>query len=163
MPELDTSVFIIPRDFVKNGLDRYAVLNRIAKSVIESCRGEHPEFVFTRDGKPVAGINNSGWKAARRRAAKQYAEQFRKPCPAGFRSIRVHDLKHTYGHRLRAAGVGFEDRKLLLGHKSNHVTTHYSARAGCPDQGIRDGLRPRVPQKSRNPDRQSDRRQCQVI
>jgi len=23
--------------------------------------------------------------------------------------------------------VGFEDRKLLLGHKSDHVTTHYSA------------------------------------
>jgi integrase len=127
VPELDTSVFIIPRDFVKNGLDRYVVLNRIARSVIESCRKEHPEFVFTRDGKPVAGINNSGWKAARRRAGKRYVEQFNRPCPAGFRSIRVHDLKHTYGHRLRAAGVGFEDRKLLLGHKSNHVTTHYSA------------------------------------
>jgi hypothetical protein len=27
---------------------------------------------------------------------------------------------------LRVAGVGFEDRKLLLGHKSDHVTTHYS-------------------------------------
>ena len=39
----------------------------------------------------------------------------------------MHDLKHTFGHRLRAAGVGFEDRKLLLGHKSDHVTTHYSA------------------------------------
>jgi hypothetical protein len=39
----------------------------------------------------------------------------------------VHDLKHTYGHRLRAAGVGIEDRKLLLGHKAGHVTTHYSA------------------------------------
>jgi hypothetical protein len=39
----------------------------------------------------------------------------------------VHDLKHTYGHRLRVAGVGFEDRKVLLGHKTHHVTTHYSA------------------------------------
>jgi hypothetical protein len=39
----------------------------------------------------------------------------------------VHDLKHTYGHRLRVAGVGFEDRKVLLGHKSEHITTHYSA------------------------------------
>ena len=38
-----------------------------------------------------------------------------------------HDLKHTYGHRLRVAGIGFEDRKVLLGHKSEHVTTHYSA------------------------------------
>src|SRR5271170_5357897 len=48
-------------------------------------------------------------------------------CPEGFKRIRVHDLKHTYGHRLRVAGVGFEDRKLLLGHKAGHVTTHYSA------------------------------------
>src|SRR5476651_559115 len=39
----------------------------------------------------------------------------------------MYDLKHTYGHRLRVAGVGFEDRKVLLGHKSDHVTTHYSA------------------------------------
>jgi hypothetical protein len=29
--------------------------------------------------------------------------------------------------RLRAAHVGFEDRKILLGHKSDHVTTHYCA------------------------------------
>jgi len=43
------------------------------------------------------------------------------------RYLRVHDLKHTYGHRLRAAGIGFEDRKPLLGHKAGHVTTHYSA------------------------------------
>jgi integrase len=49
------------------------------------------------------------------------------PCPARFRSIRVHDLKHTFGHRLRAAGVSFEDRQNLLGHKAAHVTTHYSA------------------------------------
>ena len=48
-------------------------------------------------------------------------------CRAGFRLLRVHDLKHTFGHRLRAAGVGFEDRKTLLGHKSDHVTTHNSA------------------------------------
>ena len=47
--------------------------------------------------------------------------------PKGFQSLRVHDLKHTFGHRLRAAGIGFEDRKVLLGHKSDHVTTHYSA------------------------------------
>ena len=36
-------------------------------------------------------------------------------------------MKHTFGHRLRVAGVSFEDRKVLLGHKSDHVTTHYSA------------------------------------
>jgi hypothetical protein len=75
----------------------------------------------------VTKIYNSGWKAARRRAARRYAGEFGRACPDGFRAVRVHDLKHTYGHRLRVAGVGFEDRRLLLGHKSGHVTTHYSA------------------------------------
>src|SRR6266478_8142290 len=73
VPELDTSVFIMPRSYVKNGLDRYVVLNRVAKSVIDGCRGEHPEFVFTRAGQPITRIYNSGWRAARRRASKQYA------------------------------------------------------------------------------------------
>jgi integrase len=127
IPELGTSVFVIPRDFVKNALDRYVVLNQIARDVIASARGRHPEFVFTYEGHPVTHIYNSGWKAARRRAASRYEREMGSSCPAGFRSIRVHDLKHTYGHRLRVAGVSFEDRKLLLGHKAQHVTTHYSA------------------------------------
>jgi len=36
-------------------------------------------------------------------------------------------LKHTFGRRLRAAGVSFEDRQDLLGHVSTRITTHYSA------------------------------------
>ncbi len=45
---------------------------------------------------------------------------------AGIPDLRVHDLRHTFGRRLRAAGVGFEDRQDLLGHKSGRITTHYS-------------------------------------
>jgi integrase len=127
IPELGASIFVIPRDYVKNALDRYVVLNRNARSVIENCRGQHSEFVFTCQGSPVTRIYNSGWKAARRRAAARYERELGRPCPAGFRSIRVHDLKHSYGHRLRVAGVSFEDRQALLGHKAQHVTTHYSA------------------------------------
>lgn len=46
---------------------------------------------------------------------------------AGMPEVRVHDLKHTFGRLLRAAGVGFVDRQDLLGHVSQRVTTHYSA------------------------------------
>jgi integrase len=127
VPELETSIFVVPRRLVKNGLDRYVVLNRVARSVIEGCRGRHSERVFTRNGRPITKIYNSGWKAARERAAARYEAEFGRPCPDGFSSLRVHDLKHTFGHRLRATGVGFEDRKVLLGRKSEHVTTHYSA------------------------------------
>ena len=127
IPELGTSIFVIPREHTKFELDRYVVLNRIARSVIESCRGRHPESVFTYKGNPIPRLYNSGWKAARRRAALRYEQELKRPCPAGFRKVRVHDLKHTFGHRLRAAGVSFEDRKVLLGHKTFDVTTHYSA------------------------------------
>ena len=48
-------------------------------------------------------------------------------CPLGFKRIRVHDMRHTFGRRLRAAGVSLEDRQDLLGHKSTRITTDYSA------------------------------------
>lgn len=46
IPELNTSVFVIPGECAKNGLDRIVVLNKIAKQVIEEVRGEHPVYVF---------------------------------------------------------------------------------------------------------------------
>ena len=113
VPELGTSVFIIPSERVKNGEDRLVVLNRIAKSVIDSVRGEHADYVFTYRQHPVNKMNNTAWKSARVRA--------------GLSQVRVHDLKHTFGRRLRAAGVSFEDRQDLLGHRSGRITTHYSA------------------------------------
>ncbi len=45
----------------------------------------------------------------------------------GLSQVRVHDLKHTFGRRLRAAGVGIETRMVLLGHTNKQITTHYSA------------------------------------
>ena len=113
VPELKTSVFIIPRSRVKNGDERLVVINRIARSVIEACRGTHLEFVFTFRRHPVTRMMTSAWVRARKRTA--------------LRQVRVHDLKHTFGRRLRAAGVSFEDRQDLLGHRSGRITTHYSA------------------------------------
>ncbi len=132
VPELDTSVFVIPAERIKNGEERLVVLNRVAKSVIESLRGRHPVYVFvggrrdTAELRPVAEMNNTAWQAARERAAGAWARSYGESAPLGFRKIRVHDLKHTFGRRLRAAGVSFEDRQDLLGHRSGRITTHYS-------------------------------------
>jgi integrase len=68
----------------------------------------------------------TAWKSARERAANAWERAHETPAPEGFRRVRVHDLKHTFGRRLRAAGVSFEDRQDLLGHKSRRMTTHYS-------------------------------------
>ncbi len=114
IPELNTSVFIIPAHRVKNRQDRLVVLNSIAREVIDEQRGMHPELVFLNSqGRPVQRMCREAWRKARKRA--------------GLPEARVHDLKHSYGRRLRAAGVSFEDRQDLLGHKNGRITTHYSA------------------------------------
>jgi integrase len=108
----EISVFVIPGKYVKNGEDRVVVLNKIAKEVVERQNGKHPEFVFTYKNKPVTRMLNHGWLTAREKVGLD---------------VRVHDLKHTFGRRLRSAGVSFEDRQDLLGHKSARITTHYSS------------------------------------
>ncbi len=113
IPELQTSVFIIPKERIKNREDRLVVLNRMAKAVVERVRRDHSVWVFTYKGSPLQSMYTTAWKEAREKV--------------GLPFVRIHDLKHTYGRRLRAAGVSFEDRQSLLGHKSGKLTTHYSA------------------------------------
>lgn len=114
---LGTSVFILPEWAVKGQegktVERIVPLNKVAKSVIEGQRGGHPEWVFPYKGKPLDRMNNRAWRTARKEA--------------GLEQVRVHDLRHTCGRRLRAAGVSLEDRQDILGHKSGRITTHYSA------------------------------------
>lgn len=44
----------------------------------------------------------------------------------GLPMVRVHDLLHTFGQRLRDAGVSEEDRALLLGHAIEGMPRHYA-------------------------------------
>lgn len=140
VPELGTSVFLIPSEFggrhekagVKNRDERLVVLNRVAMSIIDGQRGLHTKYVFPY-GQPdeygptaMHRMNDTAWKSARIRAAAKWEKEHKSPAHPGFRSIRVHDLKHTFGRRLRAANVTEEDRKALLGHKNGSITSHYS-------------------------------------
>lgn len=109
----DLLVFMIPSELVKNGDERLVVCNNMAREAVESERGKHATNVFTYKGKPIARMNATAWRSARVRA--------------GLDHVRVHDLKHTFGRRLRAEGVSFEDRQDLLGHRSGRITTHYSS------------------------------------
>ncbi len=111
-PELNTTLFVIPGARVKNGEERLVVLNRFASAVVANVRGQHPDYVFTFRGKPIDPMGNSPSNSGLVRA--------------GLPHVRSHDLKHTFGRRLRAAGVSFEDRQDLLGHRSGRLTMHYS-------------------------------------
>lgn len=120
IPELGRSVFVIPGDEYKTKRPHVVILNDVGKALVEEARGRHQEFVFTyknelRPGHPVGpvkSINNTAWRKARERALLS--------------DLRVHDLRHTFAHRLRAAGVAEEDRAVLMGHAVNGMSQHYA-------------------------------------
>ena len=58
-------------------------------------------------------MNNNGWQQARREV--------------GLPLVRVHDLRHSFACRLRAAGVSAEDREVLLGHANHSMAGHYAS------------------------------------
>jgi integrase len=109
VPEIGKSVFVIPGERSKNGEERVVMLNRIAREVIERQRGKHPERVFTYEGRSVSRVLNTSWKRVRIRA--------------GLPLLRVHDLRHTFGHRLRSSGVHNEDPQSPDG---SHYWGHYN-------------------------------------
>jgi len=99
---------------VKNGRDYLLVLNKVAHDIIEEQQGIHLEYVFLNcQGRPVKKM------VGRHGGASGHGTDF----PMFGSTI----LRHSFGCRLRAAGVSFEDRQDLLGHKSGRITTHYSA------------------------------------
>lgn len=61
------------------------------------------------------------------RAAAHWEKEKDRPAHWRFAHLRMHDLKHTFGRRLRAADVPEEDRKAILGHTDGSVTSLYSA------------------------------------
>ena len=143
VPELERSVFVIPAAEFKGQRPHVLILNDVATRIVEECRGDHDEFVFVwrrervkniedepvMPYRPVHTMNNTAFQNARRAAKLERA--------------RVHDLRHTFGQRLREAGVTEEDRALLLGHAlDRHAAAlrhgHDRAAGGGGQQGARD-------------------------
>jgi len=113
IPELVRSVFVIPAEEFKSRRPHVVILNDAAWSIVETQRGEHPQWVFPFRGKRVKRMNNTAWKRARREAELV--------------DVRVHDLRHAFATRLRAAGVAEEDRAALLGHARRTMPELYAS------------------------------------
>jgi integrase len=126
VPELKRSVFVVPPEHFKSDRHHVLVLNDVAWKIVEECRGMHDEFVFVwrrervvnlddepvMEYAPIGTMNNTGYQAARK--------------AVGLEKVRVHDLRHTFGQRLRDAGVPKEDRDLLLGHAVEDMSQLYA-------------------------------------
>jgi integrase len=109
---IDTTLFIISEERAKNTHERIVPLNSVARAIVQSRRGNKSVYVFDNKGEKLSRMTNRAWRKGR--------------AAAGLDDVRIHDLRHTFGMRLRAAGVCFEDRQDLLGHYASRITTHYS-------------------------------------
>jgi integrase len=113
VPEIERSVFVVPNYAFKSRRPHVVILNDAAWSIIQAQRGRHPIWVFPYRGQRIGTMNNNGWQQARREA--------------GLRSVRIHDLRHTYACRTQAAGVSAEDHAALLGHVDHSMAGHYAS------------------------------------
>ncbi len=124
--KLPNGLFVFDLPTSKNNKPKRIFMNSVAREIVDGCRGGHPKYVFVYKGRndegpgrPFQKVNNTAWKRARKVAG---LENVRGPD----QHFRVHDLRHTIGARLREEGVSREDRKDILGHANNDITTHYS-------------------------------------
>jgi len=123
-PELNMSYFLIPKGSTKNvnpdkAHDRILILNSHASDIVSRQRGKHDKYVFISEGRKPSGNRLSTMDTTSWRQAKKTSEI----------PVRIHDLRHAYGYRLRQAGVHEDDRVDLLGHSQGSgrsITRHYS-------------------------------------
>lgn len=91
LPDLDTFVFVLRE--TKNSKDRAVICNSIARRAVSHMKGNGSEYVF-----PAGMCRQSGktWANAWIRAGLPKDPLVRKG---------IHNLRHTFAHRLRACGV----------------------------------------------------------
>ena len=167
VPELGTTLFVVPGINTKNKEDWLIVLNRTAGFVVDAQRSRDRTWVFPYEGRRLSRMYNKAWRQARREASEVYEKEIGGVCPRGFQRVRVHDLKHTFGRRLRfvrgvpvrLAGSSWDTR---MG-TSRRITRHPSLRnsldaaervSEAPAQGqglvlLRGSARAEIPQKPR--------------
>lgn len=119
IPELETFVFIL--EDTKNGQSRAVICNSLAIKAVNYQRGNGSKLVFPSKSPGTRGekVHDSSkvWITAWKKAGLPPDPIVRKG---------IHNLRHTFAHRLRAAGVPEEDRNALLGHANTNLAQHYA-------------------------------------
>lgn len=87
-------------------------LNQTAMNAINSCAGQHAEFVFTFKGQPLRIDSNSAWRSALVRA--------------GIRNFRFHDLRHTWASWHVQNGTGLAELQEMGGWESAEMVRRYA-------------------------------------
>ncbi|MCH8256523.1 MAG: site-specific integrase [Proteobacteria bacterium] len=100
----------------KNGERRTIPINRVVSDLLKEktkVRLIKTNLVFY--GRACTLLDDNNLRRAFRKATTK----------AKIENFRFHDLRHTFGFRLRSAGIVKLDRQDLLGHKSSDINDWY--------------------------------------
>jgi integrase len=112
--DIDFAAGMITVERTKGGKRLQVEANSRLKAALVEYQSLQPgEFLFLseRTGKPILSPKTAFHNAVRR---------------SGIAHIRFHDLRHTFGTRLDAAGVGLVTIQKLMGHSTIRMTERYS-------------------------------------
>ncbi|GAA5786096.1 site-specific integrase [Chitiniphilus shinanonensis] len=99
-------------DQSKNGRSIGVPLNDTAIQVLRQQVGNHPEFVFVYEGKPISKANTRAWGQALKRA--------------GITDFRWHDLRHCWASWLVQAGTPLAALQEMGGWESAEMVRRYA-------------------------------------
>jgi integrase len=115
VPDIDLDARMILLRRTKNGKERAAFINDLAKQVLISMGISERKQRKDR-GKLFHGVT-----------AEQISMRFIRACrEAGVEDFSFHDLRHSYASHLRMAGADLHDLQILLGHKDPRMTARYA-------------------------------------
>lgn len=124
VPGLEAYVFVL--NDTKNGEQRAVVCNSIARRAVDAQMAYQQKHVMSEYVFPSRAPGHEGNMV--RSAGKVFFEAWKKAGMPMDPLIRkgIHNLRHTFAHRLRAAGVSQENRNAALGHKRMNLAEHYA-------------------------------------
>lgn len=96
-------------------------LNGTALDVLKRQQGNHPQYVFTFEGKPLGQVNTKAWRKGLKRA--------------GIEDFRWHDLRHTWASWLTQNGVPLNALQEMGAWQSGEMVRRYAHLA--PEQFAR--------------------------
>ncbi|WP_373889304.1 tyrosine-type recombinase/integrase [Massilia sp. TS11] len=110
--DLERRTLWIPESQAKAGEDIHVSLSEFAVELLRRQEGKHPNWVFTREGKPIKYVNTKYWRDAVKRA--------------GIQDFRWHDLRHTWASWLVQNGTPLYTLQEMGGWKSSEMVRRYA-------------------------------------
>lgn len=117
----DRKRLVIPGEFRKGGKGKWVPLNATALEILERRKTHGTKYTGTKKVPLYTGPGDRVWIQGKHDAARNSAAK-----KAGLGRVRTHDLRHTRGSLLWAAGATLPEVRDILGHKGLAMVSRYA-------------------------------------